>query len=476
MNQQFNDLNSILTQVDSYKVGHWLQYPASTEAVRFYIESRGGKFDSVVTAGINYITNILAKPVTMQQIDFARLLYKAHFGKDIFNYEGWKKIAELGYIPIKFEAVPEGVVVPVKNPVAIFSASGDHSWLAGWVETLAVRGVWYPSTVATLSRECKKVLAQYLDMTSDLTGDAYDIVLRTRLHDFGARGASSSESAAIGGLAHLYNFIGTDTVESMVLAVSMFADFAAIGEDVKAAGVSIPAREHSTTISYGRDNEDAAYKNSIDIFGDGIYACVYDSWSFKKAVARIADYKDMIIEKGGTLVIRPDSGDMIDNIMYALEKAGEIFGYTYNSKGYKVLSNHVRIIQGDEIHGPETIARVLSWMESHKWASENIAFGMGGGLLQEVTRDTQKYAMKMSAIKIDGQWEGVYKCPEGAEWKKSKAGLLKTLVNEEGQYKTINELEDLIPPGWKNAMVTYYDHGEVLQRDTLGEIRERAGI
>lgn len=475
----FAELNSVLTAVDSYKTTHWLQYPEGTDGAVFYIESRGGKFQEVVTGGPNYIARLLSQPVTRKQVLFAQRLYKAHFGKDIFNLDGWLKIAELGYLPVKFSAIPEGTVVPVKNMVARFEAFGEFSWLAGWLETPGVRGIWYPSTVATLSRECKKVINQYQSMTSDLQGADYDFVLKTRLHDFGARGASSAESAAIGGLAHLYNFIGTDTVEGMILAISMFEDADAILENenaaIDAAGISIPVREHSTTISYGRENEQDAYLNSVETFGDGVYANVYDSWSFKTAVARIIEYKDLVIQKGGTLVIRPDSGDMLDNIMYALNKLGEIFGYEYNSKGYKVLSKHVRIIQGDEIHGPETIARVLSWMESHKWASENIAFGMGGGLLQEVTRDTQKYAMKMSAIRVNGEWKGVYKCPEGAEWKKSKAGLLETIVKD-GEYKTINLLEDFIPEGWERALVTYFDHGEVNEQDNLQVIRERAGI
>ncbi|UQJ94962.1 putative nicotinate phosphoribosyltransferase [Klebsiella phage CPRSA] len=164
------------------------------------------------------------------------------------------------------------------------------------------------------------------------------MVLRTRLHDFGARGTSSAESAGIGGLAHLYNFLGTDTVEALIMAISLFEDCQKAFDDGEmAAGISIPAREHSTTVSYGKENEDLAYKNSIEIFGEGMYACVYDSWDFKAAVRRIAEYKDSILSKGGTLVVRPDSGDMVDNIMYALEELGRIFGYTVNSKGYKVL-------------------------------------------------------------------------------------------------------------------------------------------
>lgn len=471
----FNDLNSLVTSVDSYKISHWLQYPEDAEAALFYIESRGGKFDEVVTAGVNYISSLLKKPITIEQVEFANKLYRSHFGKDIFNYNGWMEIAKLGFIPVTFRAIPEGTPVPVKHAVATVYADKEFFWLAGHLETLIVRGIWYPSTVATLSRECKKVLKHYMDITSDLEGVDYDITLRTRLHDFGARGASSAESAGIGGLAHLYNFIGTDTVEAMIMAISLYRDYGVIGNEVKAAGVSIPAREHSTTISYGQYDEDAAYKNSIEMFGDGIYACVYDSWDYKAAVDRIANYRDQILQAGGTLVIRPDSGDMVDNIMYTLETAGQIFGYTVNSKGYKVLHSAVRIIQGDEIHGPDTINRVLNWMESNKWASENIAFGMGGGLLQEVTRDTQKYAMKLCAIMIDGQWRSTYKCPKGSEWKKSKKGYVCTITNGT-EWASIDLLTEEIPFGWWDAMETYYLDGWVKTDDTLEVVRNRARV
>lgn len=107
-NKTFEELNSIITSVDSYKVSHWSQYPTGSEEALFYIESRGGKFDQVVTAGCNRLAQILSRPVTMENVDFANRLYKMHFGREIFNYKGWKEIAELGYIPLEFRAIPEG--------------------------------------------------------------------------------------------------------------------------------------------------------------------------------------------------------------------------------------------------------------------------------------------------------------------------------------------------------------------------------
>jgi len=464
----------LLGATDSYKISHWQQYPEGMERAEFYVESRGGKFDEVVTAGINYLCGLLMQGVTREQVRRANTLYRQHFGKNMLNFEGWMKIAEdweIGKgLPLKLRAIPEGTPVPTKIATSVLmNTHPSGAWVVGHFETMALRAQWYPSTVATLSRECKKVLKKYLELTSDLTDEAFEFVLTTRLHDFGARGVSSAESAAIGGLAHLYNFIGTDTVEGMILAIEL------LGYEC-AAGISIAAREHSTVTCYGIEWEKMAYLNSVEKFGDGVYAIVYDSTDYKKAITEIESYKDEIIAKGGTLVCRPDSGDMIDNIMFTLNELGRIFGYEYNAKGYKVLSKHCRIIQGDEITGPDTIERVLNWMETKKWASENIAFGMGGGLLQQVNRDTQKYAMKMSYIKDANGERDVFKCPKGAEWKKSKAGRLMTIVKD-GEYKTIRaeEFTQYVNAGWQDAMITYFD-GETVHRDSLEDIRQRADV
>lgn len=437
----FNFKRNLCLNTDSYKVTHWLQFPEGATHSSYYIESRGGEYDELMLAGIKFIQKVLEKGITVEDVERANKVYKAHFGANYFNYDGWMKIAKEfnGVLPIRIKAVDEGTVVPVKQVLAVIenTVEGFH-WLPGWLEMFLLRAVWYQTTVATVSYHCKKAIVEYYDMTSDLTGADRCISIKTRLHDFGGRGVSSEESAGLGGSAHLYNFVGTDTVEALIFTQELFED------DGLMPGFSIPAREHSTTTCYGREGEMNAYMNSVTQFGKGIYACVMDSYDFEKAIKAISEgeIKDYIIEQGGTFVARPDSGNMVDNIMFALREFGKRFGYTVNSKGYKVLHPSVRIIQGDEIHSHEDIRRVLSWMEANKWSAENIAFGMGGGLLQLPNRDTLKFAMKMSAIKVNGEWIEVYKSPKGAEWKKSKKGLL-TLLWTGKEYQTVNKLSDV---------------------------------
>lgn len=456
---------------DSYKLSHPSQFPAGSRFAHYYIEARSENEETIV-GGFNLIAKILSKKVKMKHVERANKLSLKHFGREVFNYEGWKRIATDfgGNLPLALYGVKEGTLFPTKNVMGVlFNTHEDFVWLPGHFETLVLRSVWYQTTVATKSFMCKKVINKYLGITSDLTGSDYDFVRDTRLHDFGARGATSSESASTGGLAHLYNFIGTDTLEALILAQDLY--------DEECAGISIPAREHSTTICY--TNEDDAYKNSISLYGEGVYACVMDSTDYKKSVERVCiEMKDKIVDAGGTFVFRPDSGDMIDNIMYTLEVLGKHFGYTYNEKGYKVLSEHCRIIQGDDINDASDIERVLSWMESRRWAAENIAFGMGGGLLQKVNRDTHKFAMKLSLIDVGGQDREVCKNPKGAEWKKSKSGLVGSFFDTmTGEVVTLNikdyEKDGGVPSRYQEMMIAYYQNGRVVHKDTLKEIRDR---
>lgn len=472
---------SIIFSTDSYKISHPQQFPKGTTHTQYYIESRGGALDKITVAGVNKFITTLEKGVTLEDVERANKLFRAHFGSDIFHYEGWKKLAqrfaEGKGLPLKVYAVPEGTRVPVKSAVLLIeNTEPEFYWLPGHCETASLRDIWYMSTVATHSSEFKKEARIALESTSDLTGDEFDMVLNTRLHDFGARGATSGESAGAGGLAHLYNFIGTDTVEALILAQDLY--------NAECAGISIPAREHSTTTSYGLNQEGLreAYLNSVDLFGKGMYAIVYDSQDFERDIADIETYKDKIIEQGGTLVARPDSGDMLSNIEYALQKFGEIFGYTVNSKGFKVLPSCIRLIQGDSIDTPSDIRAVYDYIcFTCGWSAENIAFGAGGGLLQKVNRDTYKWAMKCCAIRVNGEWREVYKSPKGSEWKTSKKGYLLPMVHTvTSMHKDVNLLSDdhvkyILDLDWKMAAELYYDEGRV-RSDTLPEIRSRAAV
>ena len=457
---------NIILSTDSYKHSQYKQYPPNTTSVFSYIEARGGRYDETVFFGLQgFIKKYLTTPITMADINQAEVIINGHIGPGLFNRDGWEYVLNEhdGYLPLKIRAVPEGTVIGTKNVlVAVENTDPNCFWLTSFIETAMLR-VWYPITVATKSREIKKVIKTYLEMTSDesaLEG------LPFKLHDFGARGVSSEESAGIGGASHLVNFMGTDTIEGMVWAMEYY--------NTDIPGLSVPASEHSTMTSWGRENESDAYKNMIEQFGGDfpIVSVVSDSYDIFNAVENIwgDELKDIVDESGSMLVIRPDSGEPAEVVSKIATLLDSKFGSTVNTKGFKVL-NGVRILQGDGLNDIADFSIILSTLTSLGFSTDNVVFGMGGGLLQQVNRDTCKMAMKASYTIADGSGRDVYKDPITDSGKRSKRGKL-GLIYQDGVYKTVSEKE----AGEDDILQTVYCDGKLFNEATLEEIRKRAEV
>ena len=454
---------NIILNTDSYKVSMFKQYPAGTTGVYSYIESRGGRYDETVFFGLQaFIKEYLLDPITQADIDIADEILTAH--GEPFNREGWEYILRVhnGYLPVVIKAVPEGTVVPVKNVLAtIENTDPECFWLTTWLETSLLRAIWYPTTVSTQSKSIKKVILEALEKTGDPS------TIDFKLHDFGARGVSSLESAGIGGAAHLVNFMGTDTISGILYAREYYS--------AGIAGFSIPAAEHSTITSWGRDNEVKAYDNMLTQFAKpgSILAVVSDSYDIFNAASKLwgEELKQKVIDSGATVVIRPDSGDPDVVCRKLVGILGEKFGYTINAKGFKVLNN-VRLMQGDGIN-EHTVRMILGSFAAYGWSADNIAFGMGGALLQIVDRDTQKFAMKCSSALVNGTWVDVQKDPITDSGKKSKAGRV-TLWESGGEFvSSVTRPTHWTDRGtaWAEVLVEVYRDGKLTREISFDEVR-----
>ena len=243
------------------------------------------------------------------------------------------------------------------------------------------------------------------------------------------------------------------------------------------AGYSIPAAEHSTITSWGREREVDAYRNMLRQFGKpgAIVAVVSDSYDIYRAISEHwgTTLRDEVIASGATLVIRPDSGDPVDVVAESLRRLDEAFGHTLNGKGYRVL-NHVRVIQGDGIN-PDTIRAILQRITGDGYSADNVAFGMGGALLQRLDRDTQKFALKCSAARVEGAWIDVYKDPVTDAGKTSKRGRMRLLRRlDDGSLHTVAlppSGDEALPTGFEDAMVTVWENGRLLHDQRLDDIR-----
>jgi nicotinamide phosphoribosyltransferase len=462
-----NDYN-LLLDTDSYKAGHWLQYPPNTTQVFSYIESRGGKYDETVFFGLQYyLMEFLSRPITQENIDEAKALWPVH--GEPFNEEGWQYILDTydGFLPIVVNAIPEGTVVPTGNYLcSITNTDPKCYWLPSHLETGLLRAVWYGTTVATQSYTIKQIIKKYLTATA--TKDVLDS-LEFRLHDFGARGVSSYESSGLGSMAHLVNFKGTDTIQGVRQARKYY------GEHI--AGFSVPASEHSSMTTWGRDGEVKAYENMIDQFGkpNQVVSIVVDSYDTMNAIKNLLgkQLKYKIEESGMNLVVRPDSGVPEDIVLEVVELMAEAFGYTTNNKGYKVLGAGTRVLQGDGID-QYSIVEILENLMQHGWSAENVFFGMGGALLQGVNRDTLKFAMKASAACIDGEWVDVYKDPITDSGKRSKKGVIDLYRRKDTKVYVTGRVSDTTDMKLMESVSRpVFKNGLLLIEDDLTSIRKR---
>jgi len=454
---------SYLFDTDSYKVSHYLQYPPGTTSMFSYIESRGGDYDKTVFFGLQYyLKEYLSHRVTVEEVERAREFWTAH--GEPFNYDGWMYVAkELGgKLPVRIRAVPEGTVVPGHNIlVSIESTDPKVFWIVSWLETMLLR-VWYPITVATRSYTIKQIILDALNKSAD--DPAAEISFK--LHGFGARGNSSQESAMIGDAAHLVNFLGSDTVAGVLCANEYY--------NCPMSGFSIPASEHSSITSWGKENEVEAYRNMLKQFAKpgSMVACVSDSYDLYNACEHLwgEQLRQEVIDSGATVIIRPDSGNPPDVVLETVQILASKFGNTTNTKGYKVLNN-VRVIQGDGVD-EHSIGAILENLLNHGYSASNVGFGMGGALIQGLNRDTLKFAMKCSSITVDGKNRPVFKDPITDHGKKSKPGRLDLVKWPNGTWQTIS-LPDGENANEFSALRTVYENGELLIDDSLEKIRER---
>jgi nicotinamide phosphoribosyltransferase len=143
------------------------------------------------------------------------------------------------------------------------------------------------------------------------------------------------------------------------------------------------------------------------------------------------------------------------------------FGSTVNRKGYKVL-NRVRVIYGDGIN-LTSIRGILLGLKLAGYSADNIAFGMGGVLLQRVGRDDLSFAQKMSAIEVNGEWRDVFKSPATDPNKRSLAGRVTTVTREDGQYAVspLTAAEDA------DALRVVFENGELLVAEPFSVLRSR---
>lgn len=478
-----------LLAVDVYKLGHMEQYAPGTTKVYSHLVARSNKtFDKTVFFGLQYfLKEYLSTPLTREMGDellayHNRILPPA--SKDVVNKI--YALCDLGYFPIRIKAVKEGTVMPVRNVLmTIESTHDDFHWVVGFIESMILK-LWYPITVASCSYKYHRLVDQYYRET------ASESIMPMRdftVHDFGYRGDSSEEGAALSGAAHLLSFFGSDTVPALPFIDRYYSPTDKGGNMIpewwvgqKPIMLSVPASEHSVMCSFGRENELDAFYHMLRTYPTGIVSIVSDTYNIYDVLTRFMDeLKDDILARDGKVVIRPDSGDPETIIcgdpsapggspeqLGAIRLLDRTFGSTVNEKGYRELNPKIGLIYGDGMYY-ERYERTLRRLKEMGYAASNLVIGVGG-ILRNHSRDTLGFAMKATYVEVNGEHREIEKDPITDQKKKSLRGLLRLEIDNDGQFITYDrQTEEEANSG---LLQTVYEDGQVLRNTDILQIRD----
>ncbi|MDO6834213.1 nicotinate phosphoribosyltransferase [Pseudoalteromonas carrageenovora] len=516
-------------QKDVYKEFHSRAYHPDVSEVYANFTSRSGKLsniennDRVAFVGLQYFIKSYLLEEWNEFFKLDKATAVANHKRIMSSMLGYtvdvkylEYLHDLGYLPLKIKALPEGTLVPyLVPPMTIVNTKAGFQWLTNMIETVLSCENWPIQTSTTTSVAYLKVFKEF----AQKTGTPMEFV-PFQGHDFSFRGMFGKHAAAMSGFGHLASgLVGTDTIPAVLFAEKYYG----ANVDNELVGCSVDATEHSVTCSWIMEGEIEFFKYLMkEQSPKGILSVVSDTWDFWTLVTDyLPQLKSEIMARDGTLVIRPDSGDPVKVLTgykvspvsdykelfetqkeaeadvinkgyeayrfngqyYGFEDSNTIelmecevkglieclwdtFGGTITSKGYKLLDDHIGAIYGDAI----TLTRqrqILQRLMDKGFASK-VVLGIGSYSYQYVTRDTHGSAVKATSVVKAGERLAIFKDPKTDSKKKSAKGLLKIdRVNGElTLFDDVTEQEES-----KGLLEVVFENGKIVKETTLNEIR-----
>lgn len=492
-------MNAMLL-TDGYKLDHRRQYPKGTEYVYSNWTPRSNVYfpeakDGAVVFGIQYFIkkylikyfndNFFAVDKDKAVKSFARRI-NTFLGENEVGTKHIEDLWELGYLPVKIKALPEGSICPIRVPaMTIVNTDPKFFWVTNFLETLISCELWLPMTSATTAKAYRRELERH----ANKTGFDKGIDLGFLCHDFSMRGMAGLEASIISGMGHLTSFVGSETIP----AIDALEEYYSVDAEKELISMTVPATEHSVMCAGGLDDEFGTFKRLLtETYPKGFVSIVSDTWDLWKVVTDfVPRLKKEILEREGRLVIRPDSGDPVDIICGVIEEPKaphgykhtkaerkgvyellwDTFGGTINEKGYKVLDSHVGVIYGDSIT-LERQKEIYKRLEEKGFAATNLVLGIGSYTYQYRTRDSLGFAMKATWCQINGEPKEIFKQPKtDSGMKNSLKGLICVEMDKDGKFfatDCVSKEEETY-----GCLEVVFEDGKLIKEYSLAEIRER---
>jgi nicotinamide phosphoribosyltransferase len=393
-----------------------------------------------------------------------------------FDYQPFRQLYELGYLPIVVNALPEGSFVPIRVPMFTVANTADNfGWLVGYIEVILSNRLWQGMTDATIANIYRRIFDRYADETSDTPEFAF-----LQGGDFSMRGLTDDQAAKRVGAAHLTSFGVTSTVSARPYVRQYYA----ASSDVNCYAPSV---EHAVMCAYGKDEKQAFLALIDPVDGrlpDGNVTIVSDTYDFWRAVDQLLpEIREVILARNGKVSIRPDSGDPVKILCGdgdsddptirkgLVERLFEIFGGATNSKGYKVLDPHIGAVYGDSIT-PARAEAICSQLRAKGFASTNVVFGIGSYTYQYNTRDTFGFGYKATAAVIDGEFVKIFEDPatdrdKPNAFKKSQKGLVAVVRDEADEFQLIDDLTPDEVELYDNELRPVYYDGQFVKANLV---------
>ena len=486
-------MNKIMPMLasDFYKQSHQAQFPPEITKLVSYMTPRMSRVhdDHLVFFGlqafikeylIEYFNNeFFNKPADEVCAEYERVLSNT-LGKGTYSVEKIRALHNLGYLPVKICALPEGTRVPMHVPMLeISSTHPDFPWVGQFLESLMSAYLWHPMISANVGYWYRQIVDRYYAISVD-----DDVPRAKALGDFSFRGQHSLESAVTSSAGWCLSFLNSATVPVIPFLEHTYnCDCAK--EPVAYGAVST---EHAVmTSNFAIDGDEITFLRKLltELYPDTSFSVVSDSYDYWNVVKNILpQLRKEIMEHNGCMLIRGDSGDpvtVVTDTVFALWKE---FGGTVNSKGFKVLDPHVKAIYGDSIT-PQRCEQIYQILIANGFACNNVALGVGSfsmmcleedNMLKPFTRDTYSIAIKATYGECNGEPIMIFKDPKtdrdtGKGFKKSQRGLC-YVYEEDGEIKFKDGYTSAdIPDG--NMLEPVFENGKFVKEYTLNDVRQR---